>query len=65
MFYQTIANNGTTLFDPINLSNNDGDSIVQMVAVSKQANAYVIWTDDTSGNEDIFFYSCNLAIAHT
>ena len=65
MFYQTIANNGTTLLDPINLSNNDGDSIMPMAAVSEQGNAYVIWTDDTSGNEDIFFYSCKLAIAHT
>jgi hypothetical protein len=55
LFYQTIANNGTTLLDPINLSNNDGDSIMPRIAVSEQGNAYVIWTDDTSGNGDIFF----------
>jgi hypothetical protein len=59
LFYQTIANNGTTLLDPINLSNNDGDSIMPRIAVSEQGNAYVIWTDDTSGNEDIFFIRAN------
>jgi hypothetical protein len=59
LFYQTIANNGTTLLDPINLSNNDGDSIMPKIAVSEQDNAYVIWTDDTSGNKDIFFIRAN------
>jgi hypothetical protein len=59
MFYQTITSNGTTLLDPINQNNNDGDSIMPMVALSEQGNAYVIWTDDTSGNEDIFFIRAN------
>jgi hypothetical protein len=59
LFYQTIANNGTTLSDPINLSNNDGDSIMPRIAVSEQGNAYIIWTDDTSGNGDIFFIRTN------
>ena len=55
LFYQTIANNGTTLSEPINLSNNDGNSIGPKIAVSEQDNVYVIWKDDTSGNGDIFF----------
>jgi hypothetical protein len=59
LFYQTITNNGTTLSDPINLSNNDGDSITPRIAVSEQGNAYVIWTDETSGNADIYFSRAN------
>jgi hypothetical protein len=59
LFYQTIANNGTILSDPINLSNNDGDSIMPRIAVSEQGNAYIIWTDDSSGNGDIFFIRAN------
>jgi hypothetical protein len=55
LFYQTIANNGTTLSEPINLSNNDGNSIGPRIAVSERDNVYVIWKDDTSGNGDIFF----------
>ena len=55
LFYQTIANNGTTLSEPINLSNNDGNSIGPRIAVSELHNVYVIWKDDTSGNGDIFF----------
>ena len=55
LFYQTIANNGTTLSEPINLSNNDGNSIGPKIAVSERDNVYVIWKDDTSGNGDIFF----------
>jgi hypothetical protein len=59
LFYQTIANNGTILSDPINLSNNDGDSIMPMIAVSEQGNVYVTWTDDSSENGDIFFIRAN------
>jgi len=55
LFYQTIANNGTTLSEPINLSNNDGNSTGPRIAVSELDNVYVIWKDDTSGNGDIFF----------
>jgi hypothetical protein len=55
LFYQTIANNGTTLSEPINLSNNDGNSIGPRIAVSERDNVYVIWKDETSGNGDIFF----------
>jgi hypothetical protein len=55
LFYQTITNNGTTLSDPTNLSNSDGDSITPTIAVSDQNNVYVAWRDDTTGNGDIFF----------
>jgi hypothetical protein len=55
LFYQTITNNGTTLSDPTNLSNSDGNSITPTIAVSDQSNVYVVWRDDTTGNGDIFF----------
>jgi hypothetical protein len=55
LFYQTIANNGTMLGDPINLSNNDGNSITPKIVVSDQNNVYVVWSDDTTGNGDVFF----------
>ena len=55
LFYQTITNNGTTLSDPTNLSNSDGNSITPTIAVSDQNNVYVVWRDDTTGNGDIFF----------
>jgi hypothetical protein len=59
LFYQTIANNGTMLSDPINLSNNDGNSIIPKIAVSDQNNVYVVWSDDTTGNGDVFFTRAN------
>jgi hypothetical protein len=59
LFYQTIANNGTTLSDPINLSNSDGNSIIPKIAVSDQNNVYVVWSDDTTGNGDVFFIRAN------
>jgi hypothetical protein len=59
LFYQTIANNGTTLSDPINLSNSNGNSIFPKIAVSNQNNVYVVWSDDTTGNGDVFFTRAN------
>jgi hypothetical protein len=59
LFYQKIANNGTTLLDRIKLSSNYGDSIMPGIAISEQGNAYVLWTDDISGTDDIFFARAN------
>ena len=55
VFFQVIKNNGTALSDPINLSNNDGDSIMPNIAVSNNDNVYVAWSDDSTGNRDIYF----------
>jgi hypothetical protein len=55
LFYQKIANNGTTLSDPINLSNSDGNLIIPKIVVSDQNNVYVVWKEDTTGNGDVFF----------
>jgi hypothetical protein len=50
LFYQTIANNGTTLSEPINLSNDDGNAIGPRIAVSERDNVYVLWKDVTLRN---------------
>jgi len=55
VFFQTITNNGTALSDPINLSNNDGDSIMPNIAVSNNGNVYVTWVDDSTENRDVYF----------
>jgi hypothetical protein len=55
VFFQIITNNGTALSDPINLSNNDGDSIMPNIVVSDNGNVYVAWSDDSTGNRDAYF----------
>jgi hypothetical protein len=45
---------GATWKSVRNLSNNAGNSLVQDLAVSG-SNVYALWTDDTPGNEDVFF----------
>jgi hypothetical protein len=59
VFYQTIANNGMALSDPINLSNNDGNSTMPKVAVSERNSVYVVWVDESTGNGDIYFKRAN------
>jgi hypothetical protein len=59
VFYQTIANNGMALSDPINLSNNDGNSTTPKVAVSERNSVYVVWVDESTGNGDIYFTRAN------
>src|SRR5215204_91418 len=59
VFYQTIANNGKALSDPINLSNNDGNSTMPKVAVSERNGVYVVWVDESTGNGDIYFTRAN------
>jgi hypothetical protein len=55
VFFQIITNNGTGLSDPVNLSNNDGDSIMPNIAVSGNGNVYTAWSDDSTGNMDVYF----------
>ena len=55
LFFRTITNNGTTLSDPINLSNSDGNSIIPKISVSDRVNVYVVWKEDATGNGDILF----------
>ena len=39
---------------PINLSKNVGRSLYPDVAISRSNNSYIIWSDDTPGNYEVF-----------
>ena len=54
IFFTKSADGGNSFGKIINLSNNSGNSnIPQISAVG--ANVYVVWLDDFSGNQDMFF----------
>jgi hypothetical protein len=55
IFFQAIIGNGTTLAEPINLSNNEGNSTMPNIAFSADTMANVVWSDSTTGNGDIYF----------
>ncbi len=52
IFFSRIAPNGFTT--PVNLSENVGESNSPHIA-SSRSNVYVIWTDNTSGDNEILF----------
>ena len=53
IFFAASNNNGTSFGTSINISNNAGFSFNAKITTS-DSNVYVTWTDDTSGNRDIF-----------
>ena len=55
LFFQSITNNGSTLNDPINLSNNEGNSTIPKIAISQNGTTHVVWSDSTTGNGDIYY----------
>jgi hypothetical protein len=55
IFFQAIIGNGTTLAEPVNLSNNEGNSTVPSIAFSADRMTNVVWSDSTTGNGDIYF----------
>ena len=55
IFFQAIIGNGTTLAEPINLSNNEGNSTMPSIAFSADRMANVVWSDSTTGNGDVYF----------
>ena len=53
----TVSNDGGRNFSQaVNLSNNQGNSILPRIATS-QDNGYIVWSDTTTGNGDIYFKS--------
>jgi hypothetical protein len=53
----TVSNDGDRNFSQaVNLSNNQGNSILPRIATS-QDNGYIVWSDTTTGNGDIYFKS--------
>ena len=54
IFFSFSNNNGLTFSQPDNISNNNGLSVNPQIATDKD-NIYIVWQDDTPGNNDIFF----------
>jgi hypothetical protein len=54
IYFKRSIDNGTTFGSTENLSNNPGNSTDARVAEHGN-NVYVAWTDDTTGNGDIYF----------
>jgi hypothetical protein len=54
IYFKKSVDNGTTFGSTENLSNNPGNSTNAQIALS-QDNVYLVWSDDTSGNGDIYF----------
>jgi hypothetical protein len=53
----TISNDeGRNFSQAVNLSNNQGNSFLPRIATS-QDNGYIVWSDTTTGNGDIYFKS--------
>jgi hypothetical protein len=55
IFFQAITNSGKMLMEPINLSDNEGNSTMPSIALSADSVANVVWRDSTTGNGDIYF----------
>ncbi len=51
---RTSTNNGTNFGSPVNLSKNEGHSILPDIGVSGKK-VYVIWEDNTAGKPDLLF----------
>ena len=54
IFFAVSQNGGQTFSAPKNLSNNIGASVDPQIT-SEGNNVYVVWKDNTPGNNDIFF----------
>jgi len=58
IFYRVSNDNGQNFSPKIQLSDNNGKSELPHVKVLA-GNVYVVWVDDTPGNQDIFFIASN------
>jgi hypothetical protein len=54
IYFMRSVDNGTSFGSTENLSNNPGNSTDAQILVN-QNNVYVVWTDNTTGNGDIYF----------
>src|SRR5215218_8237200 len=54
IYFKRSVDNGTSFGSTENLSNNQGNSTDAQIAVN-QNNVYVVWSDATTGNGDIYF----------
>jgi hypothetical protein len=56
IFFIFSNDEGRNFSQPVNLSNNQGSSILPRIATSRD-NGYIVWSDTTTGNGDIYFRS--------
>ncbi|MDQ3838153.1 MAG: hypothetical protein M3297_02680, partial [Thermoproteota archaeon] len=54
VYFKRSVDNGTSFGNTENLSNSTGNSTHAQIAVNKN-NVYVVWTDSTTGNGDVYF----------
>jgi hypothetical protein len=54
VFLRAVIANGTTISDPIKISNSTGSSISPQIATSGDY-IYIVWQDNSTGNGDIYF----------
>src|SRR5919202_1651365 len=54
IYFKASTANGTTFSSWKNLSNNTGVSSSAKIATSGKSNVYVVWSDTTTGNGDIY-----------
>src|SRR5919107_133222 len=54
IYFKRSVDNGTSFGSTENLSNSPGNSTDAQIAVNEN-NVYVLWSDDTTGNGDIYF----------
>ena len=54
ILFAVSTDNGQTFSEPDNISDNDGSSFQPQIAVQGD-NVYIVWSDDTPGENDILF----------
>ena len=54
IFFSVSTDNGQTFSAPDNINDNTGNSIDPQIAI-KGNNVYLVWVDDTPGNDEILF----------
>ncbi len=55
IYFKHSPDGGENWSDPVNISSNSGDSCVPVVGVDGDGTVYLVWDDDTSGKNAIYF----------
>jgi N,N-dimethylformamidase beta subunit-like, C-terminal/BNR repeat-like domain len=51
--FSRSTDNGRTFESPISISDKNGEALNPQIVISKDSNLYYVWSDDTTGNEEI------------
>ena len=57
IYFTSSIDGGGSFADPVNISQNEGESTTPQLALSTNATVFVTWIDSTPGNFEIFFSS--------